>query len=114
MLFRSDGKVQTNRKTKKSSKPSVEPSRGLKGKVTSHLQQFAALTNDFPEKTDGIYIYDTLIGWAKEQKKALSKRKKIKPSKRASEKPSKKVSKKLSKKRATKKASKKRPKKATK
>ena len=109
-----DTTKQPTERTKKSPRASVEPSRGLKGKVTSHLQQFAALTNDFPEKTDGIYIYDTLIEWAKEQKKGLSKRKKIKPSKRASEKPTKKVSKKSPKKRVSKKASKKRSKKATK
>ena len=69
--------VKATRKKREAQQP-IKPSRGLEGKVKSSLKSFAALVNDFPEKSDGIYIYDTMIEWAKEKRAKLKQSKQSK------------------------------------
>ena len=76
------------------------PSKGLKGKIDSKVKHFTALVSEFvsefPEKSDGIYIYDTMIKWARGKKAELKAPQKLrkKPTKKTTKREAKKTSKK--------------------
>jgi len=92
----------------KSPKEQAEPSKGLEKKVQQTLKHFTTLASEYNEMTDGIYICDQMIEWAKERKAKIkaAKKGKKKASKKALKKGTKKGSKKAAKKRTKKSAKK--------
>ena len=83
--------VEATRK-KRGENKQLTPSEGAREKIDSKVEHFTTLVSDFvseiQDKEDGIYIYDTMMKWAREEKAKLKAPKK--PRKKATNKSSKK------------------------